>query len=221
MKTFIQFKLILMLVIFSSNISAQYLEGKISMTVTASNLPPEMEAMKSMFETSITIYSKGNKSRLETTQPMVGEMIVLSDFDKKQSIVCMNLLGDKVAVVSELEVQEDDKDNETDNGTFVLGDKTKMICGYKCKNAIWKKTENDATTEMEVWYNTEIANTSAEFSTLPGMPMEYTMSMGEIKLNYLVTSIEKTKVDDSKFIVPEGYRMTTEAELEKLFPSGK
>lgn len=222
MKTMIRTILAGLFLILAVAANAQTFEGKMTMKAEALDLPAEMEPMKSMFESTMTIYTKGNKSRLETTQPMVGEMIVITDMDKKTSTVCMNMMGEKIAVISEIDEQEKDEDEiKEEDIEVILGDKSKTICGYTCNNATLRVKQEGTTSEVEVWYTKDIQNTSAEFNKLPGMPMEYTMNVESITLRYLVTSIEKVKVADSSFKIPEGYELTTEESLEKMFPTGK
>src|SRR6185436_12336515 len=78
---------------------AQVFEGKIIMKLEAINLPPEMEAMKSMFESEMTIYTKGSKSRIDTSNPMTGSMFILMDTTSKEVLMCMDLMGEKTAIV--------------------------------------------------------------------------------------------------------------------------
>jgi len=222
MKSILKSILAALLLLSTVVTSAQNFEGKMTMKAEAIDLPAEMESMKSMFESTMTIYSKGNKSRLETTQPMVGEMIVITDIDKKESTVCMNMMGEKMAIVSKIDQQEAESAVEEAQDIDVqLGNLKKTICGYSCQNATVKIKDGEVSSEVEVWFTSDIQNTSAEFNQLPGMPLEYTMNVENFKLHYLVTSIEKQKVADSSFSIPEGYEVKTEAELENMFPSRK
>jgi hypothetical protein len=82
MKT-IQITLTLVLLVWASILNAQKFEGKIAFKTEFTELPAEMESMKSMMEMNITTYVKGNLSRTETKGMMTPEIINIMDLDKK------------------------------------------------------------------------------------------------------------------------------------------
>lgn len=192
--------------------SAQF-EGKITMKVEAVELPAEYQSMKSMFESTMTTWVKGKKSRTEATTSMTGTTITLNDVDKGESITCVDMMGQKMATKV---TYDDSKKNEAESTVkFEKQDGTKTIAGFNCKKGLYVTEANGMKQEMEVWYTEEITNSKADMREIPGMVMEINMSMQGIKMRYYVTDATKEKVANKMFEMPEGYRMVSQEELAK------
>ncbi|MCK5702081.1 MAG: hypothetical protein KAI29_13045, partial [Cyclobacteriaceae bacterium] len=79
-----------------SNLFAQSsFEGKIVYTITYTDMPAEMKGYESMLPKDLTIFMKGNKSRVEQTQ-MMGKNIIVSDMDNKNGFMEMDMAGQKI-----------------------------------------------------------------------------------------------------------------------------
>jgi GLPGLI family protein len=220
MKFFTQI-LSLAFLLIAMAVSGQSFEGKITMKVEALELPEEMQSMSEMFKSTVTIYSKGLKSRTESKTPM-GSAIIITDNAKKESIMCMDMRGKKIALVSKYD-EQDKKDAEAkvsfDKSTFELTTETKTIAGYKCTKAIWHIDAEDKDAVTEIWFTKDIPNTSKDYNDLPGMPMEYSFKMQGVVMHYIVTEVIKQSVADSNFVIPVGYELKTEEEMKKMFPA--
>ncbi len=194
-------------------LSVAQFDGKITMKMEAIDLPQEYAAMKSMFENSIVIYAKGNKSRTEMTQAMTGTSITINDVDKGESITCVDVMGQKMATKTTYD--NSTKSEEELAQHFRKADGTKEIAGFKCYKGFYIVETNDTKQEMEVWYTMDIPNTRADMREIPGIPMEIFMEVQGIKLHYFVTEVKKEKVPSKMFELPEGYRIVTQEELVK------
>lgn len=199
-------------VCFVSFSSAQF-EGKMVMKMEAAELPAEYQSMKSMFESTMTFYTKGKKSRMEATTAMTGTTITLNDGDKGESITCIDMMGQKMATKV---AYDDSKVTPEDiNGRFKQEAGTKIVAGYTCKKGTYTTEASGMKQEMEVWYTEEIPNTKADMREIPGMVMDMTLTMQGIKLHTYVTEVTKEKVSAKLFEMPEGYRIVTQEEMAK------
>jgi GLPGLI family protein len=211
--------LALFLIAFAS--SGQSFEGKMTMKVEALELPEEMQSMAEMFKSTMTVHAKGLKSRSESKTPM-GSVIVITDNAKKESVMCMDMMGKKIAIVNKYN-EEDKKDADAninfEGGTFELTSETKTIAGYKCTKAIWHMDHENKDMTTEIWFTKDIQNTSKDYSKLPGMPMEFSVKMEGMVMHYIVTEVNKQPVADSNFVIPAGYEIKTEEEMKKMFPA--
>jgi GLPGLI family protein len=189
-------------------------EGKVTMKMEALELPAEYEPMRSMFESTIVTYIKGNKSRTEAATAMTGTTITISDADKRETYTCMDVMGQKMA--SKTTFDETQKEEAEAKTNFKKLDETKTIAGYKCKKGVYTAEAGGEAQEIEVWYTEEISNASkADMREIPGLTMEMLMSVQGIKLRYIVTEVKKEKVANNKFDLPEGYRIVTADEMSK------
>ncbi len=200
---------------------AQTFEGKINMKMEATNLSPEMEAMKSMFESDITTYTKGDKSRTEMKNPMTGNMFVITDMTKKEVVTCMDMMGHKTAIVTSMdEYIEQQQGKDMEKPEFTHTNETKMVAGHKCYKSIMKLKHEKETIEMEIWCAKDIVNTNAQFNEMPGMPLEYSVDAKEFTMHFFATAISKEKVDDKMFEIPADFTRTTTEEFQKKMTGG-
>jgi GLPGLI family protein len=222
MKT-IQITLTLVLLVWASILNAQKFEGKIAFKTEFTELPAEMESMKSMMEMNITTYVKGNLSRTETKGMMTPEIINIMDLDKKLMTTLMDQGGKKTAIVTQIDGMQ--QEMEADGGSepqYKETGETKSILGFACNKVIVTKNSPEiGEMKIEMWYTKEITNNSPEYSELKGMPLETNIPIKPGMVMHMVaTEVKSEKVDASKFIVPEGYEITTMEEVQKKM-SGK
>lgn len=212
----------LLAVVLTITTWAQSFEGKVAASMKAIALPEEMAGMEAMFTQTMTSYYKGAKSSLELKNTM-GTTTIITDTLKKEVIMLMNMMGQKTAIKEPLTDENNDNPMfqfEMEGGKLELKNDTKTIAGYKCKKAVYtvpSEEEGTDTMVIEFWYTEELGVYTGE-SPIPGMPMEYTMTVEGITFQYTVTEITKEKVDDTKFTIPAGYTVKTREEFEKSFP---
>ncbi len=204
--------LTLMVALATTLTFGQKFEGKVTLEMEYSDLPPELEQYESMLPKEMTQLIKGEKLRIEQST-MMGTNITVMDTKNKTGFLLMDMMGQKKAIKMDAETFEtDDKEVKTEVKT-VKGSKT--IAGYKCKKAL--VTGEDGT-EIEIWYTEDLPNISQPGnaqSKVPGYPMQYTMNQNGMGITMTVSKIEKQKIADSKFEIPEGYDVTTMEEFKE------
>jgi len=200
---------------FQPSVNAQKsFEGKLTYTIEYVKIPEEMKGMESMLPQGMLTYIKGNKSRTEQDAGMGGKTIIIHDNDKMETMVMMDMFGQKMAIVPTAAEQKESQ-AEMDKMQVEFSSETKEIAGYKCKKAM--VTAPDMDFPFTVFYTDEIPNGNAQYTKLPGMPLEYTMEQQGMKMKISVTTIDKEKVDASVFEIPKDYEKLTGEELQKKF----
>jgi GLPGLI family protein len=95
---------------------------------------------------------------------------------------------------------------------------TKDIAGYKCVQAVGQ-TPSGAT--ITVFYTRDIIPENRQydpsFRTLDGLPLEYELTNGDLKIRYRVSRISLNPVPASKFDLPKnGFREMNYEESKKM-----
>lgn len=189
-------------------------EGKIVYTIEYLRMPDEMKGMEAMLPKGMTSYVKGNQSRMEQDSGMGGQTIVLHNSDDNETVVLMNMLGQKMAVVPSAE-EKKQAEADMDKVEVKLMDEEKDVAGYKCKKAVM--TSPDMDFPMTIFYTEAIPNGSADLAKVPGMPLEYTTEQQGMKMRIAASTISKEKVGKSMFDIPKDYERMTGAELQEKF----
>jgi len=144
----------------------------------------------------------------------VFKMIGMSDTKKDSVTALMKILGEKFKYQCRL--GEDSFGYEPLEGCkikYVNG--TKEIAGYKCKRAI--ATYKDQ--KFELYYTEDIkienANWNTPFKDVKGVLLEYQISMFKINTKIVATKVDKIKVDDSEFDIPNDYTSVKKEKIEE------
>ena len=144
----------------------------------------------------------------------VFKMIGISDTKKDSVTALMKILGEKFEYRCKL--GEDSFGYAPLDGLtieYVSGEK--IIAGYKCKKAIAHYKDID----YELYYTEDIkikdANWNTPFKEVKGVLMEYQISMFNINTKIVAKEIEKVIIDDSEFIIPEGYTCVDKKKIEE------
>jgi GLPGLI family protein len=148
---------------------------------------------------------------------MMGSTIILTDTLSKMGYVCMDMMGNKIAMQMPLDEMENEEAVSDMQIKYI--NETKMVAGYTCKKAIITMKVEEQEILQTVWYCEEIQNTNRDMYKLKGMPMEYDMDMQGMHVNYVVSNVSKEKIPDTMFDVPAGYTVTTQEDLNNLIPA--
>lgn len=172
--------------------------------------------MADMFDgATTTIFLKGNKSRTELMSSLGSEATIF-DAATGTGVILKDYSGQKLMIT--LSVANWSQNNSKYDGiTFVNTGESEKIAGFNCKKSIAKLKNGESFT---VYYTTEVnpANKSydAQFKTLPGLPVQYEMESGKMKLKFTLASISYNPVSASKFEIPtSGYRVLTYDETKQ------
>ncbi len=106
------------------------------------------------------------------------------------------------------------------NGDVTLQkDSLREIMGYEARRAIVRHPEKSHA-NIEVWYTPEIftgsTNKNTPFARIPGVMLEFSIYYNGVWFSLKPEKIEKTKLSDDVFEIPEGYRVTSINEIEKM-----
>jgi GLPGLI family protein len=194
-------------------LNAQKFEGQIIFNYTYNDLPEGMEGMEAMLPKEMTITVKDNISKIDMSMGMGMSMSIISNSESKKSTMYMDMMGQKIAFEKTVSKKEE---TAVKNQTINITKETKVIAGYTCTKATIKNGEN----EMEVWFTKELPKlgNGSQVKGLDGFPMEFTVNKGGMNITISASKVEKKKVSDTAFKVPEGYEMKTEEEMKKLIP---
>ncbi len=185
-------------------------EGTIKYKIEYNNLPDEMAGYESMLAKEMIITIKGNKSKTEQNAAM-GATTSITDGAKKTITTLMNVMGNKVAIVTTEEELNKKNAENPQKITYVSG--TKKIVGYDCKKA--QVSDNNGEGSMEIYYTDKIQppKIGTTYQGLKGFPLQYGMKNKGIEMTFTATEVKKEKIADSEFTIPKDYEITT---MEKL-----
>lgn len=209
-------KIVLLLTLtFSIAISAQekITEGVITTLQTMSS---ENEQINKQFQAlggleSIT-YFKGFKTRAESSNPMSGDVITITDAEAQKALVLMDnpVLGKKY-LFNETKLTEE----QLKGINVVEGKETKTILGLECKQFFVALEKDGVKMKIELFTSDVIPVSSTETSMIgdkiKGFPLYMTLEMNQMgsqmTITTTVTNIKKETVSDDKFSMtpPEGY----------------
>src|SRR5215212_10373736 len=163
-----------------------------------------------------TVYISGPMSRSEMVSALFTSTTI-HDAKTGSAVVLREVSGQKLLI--RLTAEDWADKNKRYNGiTFTNTDKTKVIAGYTCTKAIAKTADGSTFT---VYYTKDIMPENKEydyqFRSLQGLPLEYEMVRGNLKIKYTVSQINLNPVPASKFDIPKaGYREMTYAESKSV-----
>ena len=163
-----------------------------------------------------TVYIKGSMSRSEMTSALAS-FTSIHDAKTGAAVVLQEISGQKLLIRMTADNWKD-KNKRYEGISFSNTSDTKTIAGYKCIKAVATMTDGATFT---VYYTKDIIPENAEydvqFRNLDGLPLEYELSQGKLKIKYTVSKINMNPVPASKFDIPKsGYRELTYEESRKL-----
>ncbi len=225
MKKFSQLMRLLPIMFFFIYVSASAKEfsGVITYKI---NYEGEMlnDQMKSMMPKTMTLTVKGNKAKVEMITGM-GKTINITNGDEHTTTTMMDMMGKKYAFRSTTE--EINKDMEgSDNINVEYTNDTKDILGYTCKKAIiHMKGEDEG--DMTVYYTSELGGKelnfdNPQFKDIDGLMLEYEIANPKagFTMHFIATNVEKKKVSDKEFAIPDDYEVKTRDEIKTMFGGG-
>jgi GLPGLI family protein len=163
-----------------------------------------------------TVYIKGNKSRSEMSNPLFSST-TLYDANTGQAVILKEVSGQKLLIhLTSANWQE--RSAPYEGIEYKNTGETKEIAGYKCVKAVGT-TKAGAT--ITVYYTRDIIpenrDYDPQFRTLEGLPMEYELTNGDVKIKYMITRINLNPVPASKFDIPKsGYREMNYEDSKKI-----
>jgi GLPGLI family protein len=205
--------------LFSFN-QAKLTEGVVEYDISFVDLSPEMKEMEAMLPKNLTMYFKGQSIRGEMPSGM-GNTVTIANEKTKEFYVLMDMMGQKTAIKqTEADLKEQQKKQDVKDVKVTLSPETKTIAGYACKKAVITFTMKGSKETLNCFYSPDLPSIGNKrggpgFDQINGMMMEYQMNLDGIKMHIAAKKVRAEKVDDNKFIIPEGYTIKTAEELKK------
>jgi hypothetical protein len=163
-----------------------------------------------------TIFIKGPQSRLEMVSALFTSTTI-HDSKAGTAVVLREVSGQKLLIRLSADDWKD-KNKRYEGITFKDTEESKVIAGYNTTKAI--ATMPDGST-FTVYYTKDIVPENREyeyqFRSLAGLPLEYELNQGNLKIKYTVSQINLNPVPAAKFDIPKsGYREMTYQESKKV-----
>lgn len=163
-----------------------------------------------------TVYIKGTLSRSEMVSALAS-FTAIHDSKTGNAVVLQEISGQKLLIRMTGDNWKE-KNKRYDGIKFTNTSESKTIAGYKCSKAVASMKDGSSFT---VFYTKEIMPENSEynlqFKNLDGLPLEYELVQGNLKIKYTVSKINMNPVPASKFDIPKtGYRELTYEESRKL-----
>ena len=182
-------------------------------SITTGNAEPKMA--DAFDGATTTVYLKGNLSRSEMASALFSSTTI-HDSKTGSAVVLREISGQKLLIRMTAENLAE-KNRRYQGINFVNTSETKTIAGYKCTKA--EATLSDGS-KFTVYYTTDIIPENKEydfqFRSLNGLPLEYELTQGNLRIKYTVSIINLNPVPASKFDIPKaGYRELTYEESKK------
>ncbi len=212
----------LLFAVFALNTEAKEFKGIITYKISY-NMPDMDPQMASMMPKIMTYYISGNMSKTEISSSMFKNIHII---DAENQIVydLYDMMGQKFYTKEGKEEIEDQIAKE-DEPTLKFVDETKEIAGYECKKVIITIEEEGKSMTFNVYYAPKLGSKALNFNNsmfkdIDGALMEFEIieGMGNMKMEAI--SVEKKKLKDSDFEIPEGYKETTKDEMRQNFGGG-
>jgi len=191
-------------------------------TFPGMDVDPSMAAMMpKMAKLSI----KGDMSRFEISMGQMGTQVQILNGIDKTVTTCMDMMGQKfyyVETEEDINAELDDKENVS----VEIKDETKEIAGYECQKAVITVAQEGNEMIFTVYFSEEIGSSSMNFDNpyfkeVPGAMLEFEIDTGGGQMMKMeAVSVDKKKVADSEFEVPEGFEEKTHEEIKQMFGGG-
>jgi len=212
---------ILLFSVFTTSIYSQKKKKKpIECIITYSITPiGEIEpTIKANLPTEVKLYIKGQKSLIEMNTP-AGKQSVISDNEKLEQVILIDMLGQKLAITSTKEENEKAISNIKPID-FTPTDESKKISGYLAYKYIIKD-ENNNTFDFYVSKEFNIPNLywNTPYRNIDGILLEYYQKNNEhdFIIKYTVKEIKFTKIKDQLFEIPNNFVKMSLDEFKKAF----
>lgn len=157
-----------------------------------------------------TVYIKGNLSRSEMTSALFSSTTI-HDARTGTAVALREVSGQKLLIRMTAENWQE-KNRKYEGMVFTNTNETKVIAGYKCIRAEAKLTDG---TVFSVYFTPDIIPENREyenmmFKNLNGLPLEWELVQGKLKIKYTLSKINMNPIPASKFEIPKsGYRELT------------
>lgn len=223
MKKILSFMMIAAIIMgFASTAISKDFSGVITYKISYPGM--EIDAsMAAMMPKMATLSIKENMSKFEISMGQMGKQVQIIDGEAKTVTTVMDMMGQKFYYVqTEDEIQAEEG---AENVTVDIKDETKEIAGYECTKAVVTVMESGEEMMFTIFFSEEIGSSSLNidnpyFKDIPGAMLEFEIDTGAGTMKMEALSVDKKKLSDSDFEVPEGFEEKSSAEIKQMFGGG-
>lgn len=211
-----------LILIFSSHFlcaqstSKDTFSGKIIFDITYQDSQTDKKNMDKMPSESV-IYFKDNLMKMEMNLPM-GKTTFISNHTTGSGTMLMDMMGNKFSVkMDKSDLEKEKKSKENTKVTFP--GETKLIAGYNCKKAIVTFHSSEGDKSMDAWFTNELKiknSFTSQIDGIDGFLMEFYTNQNGMSMKMKARSLEFRSIDDSEFVIPEGYTPFNMDALKKM-----
>lgn len=158
------------------------------------------------------VYHKGRMVRTDLISSNYEQTLI----NNSRAIVMLKHVGTEKYLLNLSEREWQQENERFLHSTIHFTDKSEMILGYNCKNAIMKLKDG---TEYDIYYtpelNSAVPQNSYEFGKIPGLILKYSVRDPKHQaITYVATSINFDIIPKNKFDIPTaGYRELNDPKL--------
>ncbi|MFN5544529.1 MAG: DUF4412 domain-containing protein [Bacteroidota bacterium] len=190
-------------------------EGTVEYKLIYNNLPEEMKQIQSTLPSKVTLYFKNNQFKTEMLMAQ-GEMSMLFDEGKKEMIMLMDMMGQKMKFkITEEQFKEKQiatfETQGIKNVEVKATQEIKTIAGYACTKHI-VSYEIDGKKETSFCYVTDKLPSSSMLADNPiyagikGFMMEYNTSQQGMTITMVAEKVKAESISEKVFTIPDGYK---------------
>lgn len=156
---------------------------------------------------TLTVWMKGNQVRTDLKSSIRVQTAFYNSKDK--SAVILKESGSEKYMMNLTADQWEQYNKRYSGIQFNYQNDTKTVAGYNCKKAIGILRDGS---KIEVYYTDDVKPYAPgyeyAFTSLPGLPLEYEITTGNIVVRYQATSVQLGPVNASRFDLPKaGYKI--------------
>jgi hypothetical protein len=218
-KTFL-LSFLCLLLSFNGFTQKNFKEGKIVYAISFPDmdLDPQQAAM---MPSSMTLYIKGENTRMEMKMGMGMSSTVITDAKTKTVTSLMDVMGQKYATKMTEEDIKKQSAEEPDMEITKTGE-TREIAGFKCEvSKLVIKEKKGERVDSEICLSKEFLTPNANWSNpkykdIDGLMLEYEMDQGQMKMKLKAKTVKEEAVADSMFEIPSDYEYKTLDQMMKM-----
>ena len=170
--------------------------------------------MASMFgDTKMTMFFNDKNVKMLMDMGMM-QTSTFVDVESGKTVMLMDMMGQKMKIVMGEEELKAEEVNEQDYEIVKTGEKEE-VAGYDCEKLIIKTKDAD----LAVYVTNDIKSMGSlnrQYTKLGGFPMKYETVESGMKMSIEAISVEKMKVSDEEFVIPDGYKEMSMKDHEKM-----
>ena len=197
-------------------------EGSITYQVEY-DLPANMQQMKAMFPTEVTVYFKGDSSSTQNKTAMSSTNFIMNPKTEFQRLLLeIPMMNKKYSVRFTPDDQEMMKESFP-TLTFKEGTETKTVATYNGKKYAVNETKTGKTSDAIFTKDVEIPSNSFTqfFDKSYGFPLEFTTYQQGMTIKAVVKEVKEEKIPAGSFSANKDYEEITLTQLQGMMGGRK